>query len=167
MLLGRPIAKALGMAVDFLNDRIKYDGGEWRAATLGRHHEYLLPLTEDFEPSLLAGAAFDLILEDEDGPGFTLEHFQQAENVFLADETTPPEGSLVLKGEQLKSLDTSVLTRLKAAEAYIPQTLHDWKNEDPESSGKSTVVMGELLKLLHRLAWRPRCLDLKLVGTFP
>ncbi|MCG8595304.1 MAG: hypothetical protein MI785_13220, partial [Kiloniellales bacterium] len=43
MLLGRPISKALGMAVDFLNDRIKFDGSEWRDVTLGRHHEYLLP----------------------------------------------------------------------------------------------------------------------------
>ena len=77
------------------------------------------------------GAAFDLILEDEDGPSFTLEHFQQAENVFLADETTPPEGSLVLKVKQPKSLDTSVLTRLKAAEAYIAQTLHDMEERRP------------------------------------
>ena len=43
-------------------------------------------------------------------------------NVFMADETAPPEGTLVLKGKQLKSLDMSVLTRLKAAEAYIAQT---------------------------------------------
>ena len=100
MLLGRPISKALGMAVDFLNDRIKFDGSEWRDAILGRHHEYLLPLTEDYDPSIIAdGAAFDLVLEDENGPNFTLEHFQHAENVFMADETIPPEGTLVLKGK--------------------------------------------------------------------
>ena len=132
MLLGRPILKALGMTVDFLNDRIKFDGREWRDATLGRHYEYLLPLTEDYDPSIIAdGAAFDLVLEDEDGPNFTLEHFQHAENVFMADETAPPEGTLVLKGKQLKSLDTSVLTRLKAAEAYIAQTLHDMEERRP------------------------------------
>ena len=132
MLLGRPISKALGMAVDFLNDRIKFDGSEWRDATLGRHHEYLLPLTEDYDPSIIAdGAAFDLVLEDEDGPNFFLEHFQHAENVFMDGETAPPEGTLVLKGKQLKSLDTSVLTRLKAAEAYIAQTLHDMEQRRP------------------------------------
>ena len=132
MLLGRPISKALGMAVDFLNDRIKFDGNEWCDATLGRHHEYLLPLTEDYDPSIIAdGAAFDLVLEDEDGPNFTLEHFQHAENVFMADETAPPEGILALKGKQLKSLDTSVLTRLKTAEAYIAQTLHDMEERRP------------------------------------
>ena len=132
MLLGRPISKALGMAVDFLNDRIKFDGSEWCDATLGRHHECLLPLTEDYDPSIIAdGVAFDLVLEDEDGPNFTLEHFQYAENVFMADETTPPEGTLVLKGKQLKSLDTSVLTCLKAAEAYIAQTLHDMEERRP------------------------------------
>eukprot|EP00435_Cladocopium_sp_Y103_P026681 s2681_g6.t1 len=133
MLLGRPIAKALGMSVDFLNDRIKYEDGDWRAATLGRHHEYLLPLTEDYDPAMIsAGAAFDLILEDEDGQkNYTLEQFQHAENVFLANEDPPPEGSITLKGKQLKSLDNSVLTRLKAAEAYIAQTLHDMEQRRP------------------------------------
>ena len=48
MLLGRPIAKALGLSVDFLNDRMRYYDGEWHAATMGRHNEYLLPLTEDY-----------------------------------------------------------------------------------------------------------------------
>jgi len=43
MLLGRPIAKANGLTVDFLNDPLRYNDGEWRAATLGRQMEYLLP----------------------------------------------------------------------------------------------------------------------------
>ena len=105
MLLGRPIAKALGMSVDFMNDRIKYSDGEWQPATLGRHSEYLIPLTEDYDPAIIAnGASFDLILEDENGPTVDLEHFQNAENVFLADETPAPEGSCTLKGRMLKTL---------------------------------------------------------------
>ena len=132
MLLGRPITKALGMSLDFLNDRIKFNNGEWRDATLGRHSEYLLPLTEDFDPAIISnGAAFDLVLEDEDGPNFTLEHFQTTENVYMADEHPAPEGSLLLKGKLLKSIDNSVLTRLKAAEAYIAQTLHDMEERRP------------------------------------
>ena len=132
MLLGRPITKALGMSLDFLNDRIKFNNGEWRDATLGRHSEYLLLLTEDFDPAIISnGAAFDLVLEDEDGPNFTLEHFQTTENVYMADEHPAPEGSLLLKGKLLKSINNFVLTRLKAAEAYIAQTLHDMEERRP------------------------------------
>eukprot|EP00435_Cladocopium_sp_Y103_P029927 s3688_g7.t1 len=62
MLLGRPISKALGMTVDFLNDRIKFNDGEWRDATLGRHSKYLLPLTENFDPEIIANdTSFDLV----------------------------------------------------------------------------------------------------------
>ncbi|CAL1170206.1 unnamed protein product [Cladocopium goreaui] len=71
----------------------------------------------DFDPAIISnGAAFDLVLEDEDGPNFTLEHFQTTENVYMADEHPAPEGSLLLKGKMLKSIDNSALTRLKAAE---------------------------------------------------
>ena len=137
-------------------------------ATLGRHHEYLLPLTEDSDPSIIAdGAAFDLVLEDEDGPTFSLEHFQHAENVFTADETAPPEGTLVLKGKQQKSLDTSVLTRLKGAEAYIAQTLHDMEERRPRKLWEVYCGHGRASEVAASFAWRPRCLDLKLVGTFP
>ena len=71
------------------------------------------------------------MLEDEDGPNFTLEHFQTSENVYMANEHPAPEGSLLIKGKMLKSIDNSVLTRLKAAEAYIAQTLHDMEERRP------------------------------------
>ena len=155
MLLGRPISKAHGMSVGFFNDRIKFNDGEWGDAALGGHSEYPLPLTEDFDPAIIAnGAAFDLVLEDENGPSFTLEHFQTSENVYMADECPAPEGSFLLKGKLLKSLDNSVLT------------LHDRKRNDLESYGKCTAGMAELLRLRHLLAWTPSDLDLKLDGTF-
>lgn len=46
MLLGRPIAKALGMMVDFSEERIKFKNGEWQPATLGKYANYFIPLTE-------------------------------------------------------------------------------------------------------------------------
>ena len=87
MLFGRPISKALGMVVDFQNDMIRFGDGEWRPPTMGRRSEYLLPLTEDLElESIANGPAYDLILEDEDGPIFSMEQFKVAENVVVADE---------------------------------------------------------------------------------
>ena len=49
----------------------------------------------------------------------------------MADEHPAPEGSLLLKGKLLKSINNFVLTRLKAAEAYIAQTLHDMEERRP------------------------------------
>jgi len=80
MLLGRPIAKALGLTADFLNDRLRYNDGEWHAATLGRHMEYLLPLTEDYDPSIdINYPEFDCVLEDEKGPNYNLDEFKEPE----------------------------------------------------------------------------------------
>ena len=132
MLLGRPIDKAFGLTVDFLNHRLRCNDGEWRAATLGRHMEYLLPLTEGYDPSIgINNPEFDLVLEDEKGPGFSLDEFKEPEEIYVTEDVVIPEGSNVLKTKQLKPLDTSVLTRLNAAEAYISQTLRDMDLRQP------------------------------------
>ena len=132
MLHGRPIAKSLGLTVDFLNDRMRYNSGEWHAATMGRHNEYLLPLTEDFNPSIdFDNPEFDLVLEDEQGPHYNLDEFKEAEQIYVTEDVAILEGSNVLKSKQLKSLDNSVLTQLNAAEAYISQTLRDMDFRQP------------------------------------
>ena len=52
MLLGRPVASELGL--DLKEHTMRYHPDEsWRSCLLGRHGEYLIPLTEDFEPGLL------------------------------------------------------------------------------------------------------------------
>ena len=131
MLVGRPIAKALGLSVDFLNDRLRFHDGEWRAATLGRHLEYLLPLTEDYDPSIAVEPEFDLILEDENGPEVSLDDFKAAEQIYAATEEPISEDTNLLKGKQLKSLNTSVVTQLNAVEAYVSQTLRDMDLRQP------------------------------------
>ena len=145
MLVGRPIAKALGLSVDFLNDRLRFHDGEWRAATLGRHLEYLLPLTEDYDPSIAAEPEFDLVLEDEKGPNYSFDEFKAAEEIYVVTEDTSPEGSNILKNKQLKSLDNAVLTQLNAMEAYISQTLRDMDLRQPRQlwevySGESRMT---------------------------
>ena len=171
MLLGRPISKALGMAVDFLNDRIKFDGSEWRDITLGRHHEYLLPLTKDYDPSIIAdGAAFDLVLENEDGPTPTspcsiisnmLRMFSWLMKQHLLKE------HLSWRASNWSHWIRQCWHAWKLQRPTSPRRSTTWKNVDPESFGRSTVGMGEPLILLHRLAWRFRCLDLKLIGISP
>ena len=132
MLLGRPIAKALGMTVDFNKDMIRFGDDEWRPATMGRHAEYLIPLTEDFElEAIPKGPVYDLILEDEDGPDVSMAEFKAAENVYLADETYEPEGTNILKNKTLKTLDKTILTQLNAKEAYISQTLRSMEQQRP------------------------------------
>ena len=50
MLLGRPIMEALGLLMDFHGQRIKFMDGLWQTPTRGRHGEYLLFLTCDYQP---------------------------------------------------------------------------------------------------------------------
>ena len=132
MLLGRPIAKALRLSVDFLNDRMHYNAGEWHAATTGRHNKYVLPLTEDYNPSIdFNNPEFDLVLEDEKGPKVNLDDFKEAEQIYVTEDAAILDGSNVLKSKQLKSLDNSMLTQLNAAEAYISQTMYDMDFRQP------------------------------------
>ena len=131
MLVGRPIAKALGLSVDFLNDRLRFYDGKWRAATLGRRLEYLLPLLEDYDPSIAVEPEFDLILEDEDGPEISLDDLKGAEQIYAATKDPASEDTNLLKGKQLKSLSTLVVTQLNAVEAYISQTLRDMDLRQP------------------------------------
>ena len=157
MLLGRPISKALGMVVDFQNDMIRFGDGEWRTATMGRHNEYLLPLAEDFELELLAnGPAYDLILEDEDGPNFSMEQFKVAENVFVADELYEPEGTFLLKNKTLKTLDNNVLTQLNAHEAYITQTLRSMEQQRPRQLWEVYTGESRMAQLAETLGMQVR-----------
>ena len=68
------------------------------AMRLPSHNEYLLPLTDGFDSAIIAaGASIDLVLDHKDGFSLTVVHFRTTENVFLADESTPPKDSLILK----------------------------------------------------------------------
>ena len=60
-----------------------------------------------------------------------MDEFKESEEIYVTEDAVIPEGSNVLKTKQLKSLDTSVLTQLNAAEAYISQTLRDMDFRQP------------------------------------
>lgn len=88
--------------------------------------EYLLPLIKNYNPSMdIINPEFDLVFEDEKGPNYNPDERKESEEiyVYIIEDVIFPEDSNVLKTKQLKSLDTSVLTQLNAAEAYISQTL--------------------------------------------
>ena len=53
MLMGRPIIEELGMVLNLKNGTLMFDGHPWRPITIGRHGEYLLSLTEDFDHELI------------------------------------------------------------------------------------------------------------------
>ena len=66
MLMGRPIIEALGICINFKRQRMMFEGHSWRPITIGRHGEYLLSLTEDYEAELAdQEPSFDLLLEDQ------------------------------------------------------------------------------------------------------
>ena len=66
MLMGRPIIEELGMVLNFKNRTLMFDGHPWRPITVGRHGEYLLSLTEDFDHELIGHPpSFDLSLKEE------------------------------------------------------------------------------------------------------
>ena len=67
MLLGRPIMESLGLVMDFYGQQIKFQDGVWQTPTRGRHGEYLLSLTCDFQPgSPVDHLDFDLVVPDDD-----------------------------------------------------------------------------------------------------
>ena len=99
---------------------------------LGETNGIPAALTEGYDPSIgINNPEFDLVLEDERGPDFSLDEFKGSEEIYVTEDVVIPEGSNVLKTKQLKPLDTSVLTQLNAAEAYISQTLRDMDLRQP------------------------------------
>ena len=90
MLLGRPIMESLGLLMDFHGQRIKFMDGVWQSPTRGRHGEYLLSLTCDFQPGTCADQLdFDLVVPDDDetlaNQVVTYPDFQVEEIAYQAD----------------------------------------------------------------------------------
>ena len=130
LLLGRPIAQALKIKLDLADLRIKVDTGAWRPMLLGRHGEYLLPLSEDFSPEHdFSQPEFDLIAveatsssSDELVP-YSL--FKQKEGIFRAeDDPVWCEGEKVLTKPMLKACINSLETRSNELHAFVTNELH-------------------------------------------
>lgn len=130
MLLGRPVASELGLCVDFKDHQMRYHPeASWRPCLLGRHGEYLIPLTEDFESSRLdTPPGFDLVLEEETGPDYVLQDFLSAENVFMTAEVDPgavpvDDDSAPLAPKVLKTLANAVSCKINEMHSYVTKEL--------------------------------------------
>ena len=135
MLIGRPIIEALGLIINFCNQTMMFSGQLWRECTLGRHGEYLLPLTEDFSPELLASPpAFDLTLSD------STPHEAEFDNTvdfldYLRQEGVPQGQALTAEDKESigekkitqkfwKTLQTALSTEESSLNAYVTSELH-------------------------------------------
>ena len=133
MLLGRPVASELGLRVDFKEHTMRYHPDEsWRSCLLGRHGEYLIPLTEDFEPGLLeVPISFDLVMEEETGPDHALQDFFRAESIYVASDggqlASFDDESVPLAGKMVKTFTVAVNNKLNELQAYVTKELRQVK----------------------------------------
>ena len=133
MLLGRPIMEALGLLMDFHGQRIKFMDGVWQSPTRGRHGEYLLSLTLDFQPGAPVDQLdFDLVVPDDDvtmaNQIVTYPDFQEEETAYEAldiprhvPEVVP--GDRPLRRHQLRTMEVSLQTAENALNAELTSNL--------------------------------------------
>ena len=134
MLLGRPIMESLGLLMDFHGQRIKFMDGVWQSPTRGRHGEYLLSLTCDYQPGTPVNRLdFDLVVPDDDVttanevvnyPDFMAE--ETAYETFDLPRQVPESepGDRPLRRHQLRTMEVSLQTAEKALNAEITSSLH-------------------------------------------
>ena len=96
--MGRPIIEALGICINFKRQQMMFEGHSWRTITIGRHGEYLLSLTGDYESELAdQEPSFDLLLEDEQdehkvtGEAMDFHTYQRQEGVFNSLDDSPAQ----------------------------------------------------------------------------
>ena len=137
MLLGRPIIESLGIVINFKRQQMMFEGHDWRQIIVGRHGEYLLSLTEDFDAELASQPpSFDLKLDDQsqasDGstsqPSQVLDFqtYQQQEKVFLgsdAPQCVPGERNVLNKHR--KMFENALVTEEKRVHATVTRELND------------------------------------------
>ena len=131
MLLGRPIMENLGILLDCRNKKLKFDDSPWFDAVVGANGEYLLPLLDDYDESLLqAGPTFDLIVPVDGGASTDLvpfEKFDEEEMVFLttvgseteSPSSPPPLGDRPLRRHFLRTCETTLVTEENGLQAYL------------------------------------------------
>ena len=132
MLLGRPLIEALQMSMDFFGKKVKFGGSPWQSALMGKHGEYLLSLTQDYENVDFKAElpCFDLrITEGQESLGgdpCTLAEFNEEEQVFVAREKMGnADGYKTFKKRNLLSTcETLLQNNLNAREADVTHELH-------------------------------------------
>ena len=137
MLLGRPIIESLGTVINFKRQQMMFEGHDWRQIIVGRHGEYLLSLTGDFDAELASQPPnFDLKLDDQSqaSDGSTsqpsqvldLQTYQQQEKVFLgsdAPQCVPRERNVLNK--HWKMFENALVTEEKRVHATVTRELND------------------------------------------
>ena len=134
MLMGRPIMKELGIVFDFCNDLMAIGSSEWFACTLGRHGEYLLSLTDDFDAALLdLEPSFDLDLKTDvplpetvETDTVLLNDYMKLEGVFQVSDQSeaPARGIRNVTLKTWKALDASLASQSNLLHAMVTQEIH-------------------------------------------
>ena len=133
MLMGRPIIEALGIVINFKRQQMMFEGHPWRQITIGRHGEYLLSLTEDYEAELADQVpSFDLRLEDQSdefqssGEVMDFQAYQKQEGVFNSNDDSPTQpGERPVLIKHWKMLENALAAEEKRIHATLTRELHD------------------------------------------
>ena len=120
--------------MDFHGQPIKFMDGVWQSPTRGRHGEYLLSLTCDYQPGAPVNCLdFDLVVPDDDvtmaNQVVSYPEFQAVEiayETFDVPRSVPENapGDRPLRRHQLKTMEVSLQTAEKAVHADITSALH-------------------------------------------
>ena len=157
MLMGRPILEALGLTLNFQKKLLVWEDSPWQDITIGRHGEYLLPLTADFQPDMLTRPpAFDLVLADsalhEDVEPFTVDFktYKSQEGVSQdAGQTPVAEGSRKIVLKDWKRIDHA----LNHTERQLQAT--GWDFDDP--SHRAAFLRKQQDELPDEILLAPKC----------
>ena len=109
-----------------------FEGGLWRPVTLGRHGEYLLSLTDDFETELADQVPyFDLKLDEPtmDPPirdALDLTAYEKEEGAMTAGDhpALSEPGSRSVSNKHWKMFENAMTSEEKRANACITKELH-------------------------------------------
>ena len=125
LLLGRPIAQALGLKLDLRESRLS----TWRPILLGLHGEYLLPLTQGYsneynleKPSFNSMSAE--FLEAEKTEVMHLHEFAAMENLAMTAEDEPADGSCPISNRLWKTCSNALEASQNELQAMITRELH-------------------------------------------
>ena len=132
MLMGRPVLENLGLTINFQKKLMMWDNAPWQEITIGRHGEYLLPLTSDFRPEMLSQPpSFDLVLADsaltdtEEPYTVNLKTYMNVEGVSQdSGHSSGADGSKKVILKDWKRLDNSLNYHERQLQAMVTAELH-------------------------------------------
>lgn len=149
--LGRPIAEPLGLCVDFAPQTLRFQDSEWEPATLGRHGEYLLPLTATFtEEQLNMEPDFDLVVEADAGPRKSFKDFC-TEVAFHVEDHDIIQGERPCSEKRWKGLHHALQEKTNELHAMVTHALHTEKPQKRILWENCVAAVAEALNMETRL----------------